>query len=230
MYRYVEDKRFVSKMRQFCGSIMQELCHTLKRDWNIGTVFFLVGSGARNLILQNENCPIDLDYNLEFVRLDPSLSEREVKEAVRCAFNKVLRRRGLPDCQDSTAALTTATMSLYRGNPALFSMDVCIVRREPDGTLSRLIHQKNGSAQLDRYIWNTACNSDGLREKVQLIRQSGKWGEVRQAYLSLKNQYLRRNDLYHPSFICYIEAVNQVYCTMTNKTEYVTWAGSLTRK
>ena len=101
---------------------------------------------------------------------------------------------------------------------------------EPDGTLSRLIHQKNGSVQLDRYIWNTACNSDGLREKVQLIRQSGKWGEVRQAYLSLKNQYLCRNDLYHPSFICYIEAVNQVYCTMTNKTEYVTWAGSLTRK
>ena len=34
---------------------------------------------------------------------------------------------------------------------------------------------------------------------------------VRDKYLELKNMYLRRGDRDHPSFICYIEAVNNVY-------------------
>ena len=51
---------------------MQLLCHYLKEDYDIGANFYLVGSGARNLILQNENSPIDLDYNLEIVRCEDS--------------------------------------------------------------------------------------------------------------------------------------------------------------
>ena len=49
---------------------MQDLCHTLKEEYDIGASFYLVGSGARNLILQNANQPIDLDYNLEITRID----------------------------------------------------------------------------------------------------------------------------------------------------------------
>ena len=62
MYKYVEDKQFLSRMRSLCGEIMQDLCHTLKEEYDIGASFYLVGSGARNLILQNANRPIDLDY------------------------------------------------------------------------------------------------------------------------------------------------------------------------
>ena len=61
MYKYVEDKQFLSCMRSLCGEIMQDLCHTLKEEYDIGASFYLVGSGARNLILQNANQPIDLD-------------------------------------------------------------------------------------------------------------------------------------------------------------------------
>ena len=32
-----------------------------------------------------------------------------------------------------------------------------------------------------------------------------------QQYEKIKNMYLVRNDYNHPSFICYIEAVNNVY-------------------
>ena len=49
---------------------MQELCHALKEEYDIGATFTLVGSGARNLILQNANEPIDLDYNLKIIRID----------------------------------------------------------------------------------------------------------------------------------------------------------------
>ena len=37
------------------------------------------------------------------------------------------------------------------------------------------------------------------------------WEEVREKYLDKKNMYLKRNDHYHPSFVCYIEAVNEIY-------------------
>ena len=51
MYKYVEDKQFLSRMRSLCGEIMQDLCHTLKEEYDIGASFYLVGSGARNLIM-----------------------------------------------------------------------------------------------------------------------------------------------------------------------------------
>ena len=153
MYKYVEDKQFLSRMRSLCGEIMQDLCHTLKEEYDIGASFYLVGSGARNLILQNANQPIDLDYNLEITRIDDWEDCKEIKECVRKAFNIVLREYGWSDCQDSTSSLTT--------------------------------------------------------EKRHF--NQGKWTLVREQYLKIKKQYLTSNDYNHSSFICYIEAVNNVY-------------------
>ena len=53
MYHYLDDKEFLCKMRALSGNIMQLLCHYLKEDYDIGSTFYLVGSGAKNLILQN---------------------------------------------------------------------------------------------------------------------------------------------------------------------------------
>ena len=35
MYKYVENKQFLSRMRSLCGEIMQDLCHTLKEEYDI---------------------------------------------------------------------------------------------------------------------------------------------------------------------------------------------------
>ena len=83
MYHYLDDKEFVSKMRNLCGDIMQDLCHILKEDYDIGATFYLVGSGARNLIMQNNNEPVDLDYNLEIIRCEDFEDCRYIKECVR---------------------------------------------------------------------------------------------------------------------------------------------------
>ena len=40
MYKYVEDKQFLSRMRSLCGEIMQDLCHTLKEEYDIGASFW----------------------------------------------------------------------------------------------------------------------------------------------------------------------------------------------
>ena len=211
MFDYVEDKEFLSRMRNLCGGIMQDFCHCLKEDYDIGAGFFLVGSGARNLIVQNASLPIDLDYNLEIVRCEDFEDCRGIKECARKTFNKVQNKRGLGECENSTSSLTTGKIHFTRGNPTEFSMDVCIVCRDIEEDFYRLIHKKTGWSYYDQYYWNEAPHSAGIQKKAKYIKKRGKWELVRTQYLDIKNRYLQRNDHDHPSFICYIEAVNNVY-------------------
>lgn len=252
MYEYVTDKKFIMRMRKSCGEIMQDLCHTLKQKYDIGAQFYLVGSGAKNLILQNASKPIDLDYNLEIVRCADFDDCRHIKECVRKAFNMVLRNYGLRDCEDSTSSLTTCKMYFQDMNKApyhyvtftsvftpvtaktsnlrcamntsnafsrpsdpnniYFSMDVCIVSKDSKRNCYRLIHEKARSVNdSDKYYWNIAPNSKNLKMKSEFIKKNGNWNLVRNQYKNIKNHYLQQNDHDHPSFICYIEAVNNVY-------------------
>lgn len=210
MYDYVEDKKFLSRMRNLCGDIMQEFCHTLKEEYNIGASFYLIGSGAKNLIMQNGSESIDLDYNLEILRCDDYTDCCKIKESARKAFNSTLHKFDWNDCQDSTSSLTTEKRYFTEGNSTSFSMDVCIVKTD-NGHLHRLIHEKTGWTCYDKYYWNPASNSKNIKKKVDYIKNSGKWGLVRIQYKNIKNKYLQRNDHDHPSFVCYIEAVNNVY-------------------
>lgn len=210
MFEYVTDKEFISKMRGLCGDIMQDLCHCLKEDYDIGATFYLVGSGARNLITQNASEAIDLDYNLELVRCDLQ-NERDIKENVRKAFNQVLAEYDWSDCEDSTAALTTEKRHFTKCNNTEFSMDVAIVKRGTDDSLYRLIHEKTGWTSWDRYYWVPSPNSRGIREKAHDIKVAGNWIDLRDEYLRIKNMYLRYNDYNHSSFVCYIEAVNNIF-------------------
>ena len=86
MYEYVNDKQFLRHMRSLCGDVMQDLCHTLKVEYNVGSSFYLVGSGARNLIMQNADRPIDLDYNLQITRIDDWEISRNVSERLSILF------------------------------------------------------------------------------------------------------------------------------------------------
>ena len=92
MYHYLDDKEFTAGIRKLSGEIMQDTCHILKEKYDIGAKFCLVGSGARNLITQNNNLPVDLDYNLEILRCEDLDDYRYLKECVRKAFNFALRK------------------------------------------------------------------------------------------------------------------------------------------
>ena len=232
VYHYVNDKEFISHLKRYCGEIMQRLCHTLKEEYDIGSNFYLVGSGAKNLILQNESNPIDLDYNLEIVRCEDFRDCRYIKECVRKAFNIVLNQFDWKDCNDSKSSLTTKTRRFTKGNHTEFSIDVCITKRDEKGNFYRLIHEKkdfkykdkyywniaivrnsermSSFTYKDKYYWNIAPNSSKIKRKVDFIKGKGKWEMVREQYRNIKNRYLTHNDYNHPSFVCYIEAVNNV--------------------
>ncbi len=212
MYYYLDDKEFLHKMRRLSGEIMQLLCHYLKEDYDIGANFYLVGSGAKNLIMQNENNPVDLDYNLEIVRCKDFEDCYYLKECARKTFNKCLREYNLQDCEDSTSSLTSKQICFNSGNSTGFSVDICITVRDTKDNYYRLIHEKTGWSYNDRYFWNKAPQSKQLKKKVSYIKEYGRWELVRSQYRNIKNKYLTQNDLeHHPSFVCYVEAINNVY-------------------
>ena len=56
-----------------------------------------------------------------------------------------------------------------------------------------------------------------LEKKVALINKNRWKPQLREVYLKKKNMYLDRNDSSHPSFVVYVEAVNEVCQTMQSK-------------
>lgn len=64
MYHWIEDKEFESKMRSLCADIINQLVQRINNDGCLRVEAHLVGSGAKNMITQNANEPVDLDYNL----------------------------------------------------------------------------------------------------------------------------------------------------------------------
>ena len=99
-----------------------------------------------------------------------------------------------------------------------FSFDVAIIKKNPNGNYMRLIHNKNMYAlSWDQYTWNEVPNSHQVKDKADEIKEEGLWQEVRDRYLEKKNMYLSRQDCNHPSFVVYVEVVNEVYNKYFNR-------------
>ena len=203
-----ESKRY----RSDCASVLTKTCEILKRK-NIIAQFSLVGSGAKNLITRNGNGPYDLDYNLVVIKADERYWKdlRLLKDTVRNALNKAERKDFFSDAMDSRSCLTT--LLHFNDSPNVeFSFDVAILTKNRNGDYMRLIHNKNAFCfGYDQYTWNEVPKSHDVKEKADAIKAEGLWQEVRDRYVGLKNMYLSRQDNTHPSFIVYVDAVNEIY-------------------
>ena len=213
MYHWIEDKEFLNRMKARCSDIVNQLVQAINSEGRMEVKQHLVGSGAKNLIVQNGREPIDLDYNLEIVDSGEfDINDcRGIKDYVKEVFDEVLDKVGWDNCQDSTSALTTYRYHFIEGNQTEYSIDLCIICVDRDGSWYRLIHEKTGFVQLDRYYWNEAKKSRGLTDRVEWLKENDCWLEVRETYLDKKNMYLTRNDYNHHSFNVYIESVNEIY-------------------
>lgn len=217
MYYYVEDKQFLKRAQTDCAEMLNDLVVKLRAK-GINSQFFLVGSGGRNMVTQNENGPFDFDYNLNILSCPDWNNAKEIKETVRKCFNKVMSESGLGDVEDSTSSLSSKSIYFKNEPNKKFSIDLCIVTKNNGGKWERLIHEKTGYSYNDKYYWNIAPNSEQYDEKAKVIKEiPGCWEVVRDQYLKIKNHYLTSNDYNHPSFICYIEAVNNVYNHLKQK-------------
>lgn len=212
MYHYVTDKEFLTAVRSATSDAVNRLVNGLNNmeGWHVG--FRLIGSGGRNMPTQNENEPIDLDYNL-VLEMVPNIHDcHAIKETVRKTFNLVLRGLIWGDCSDSTSALTTQKMRFSSKNKTQASIDLGIVVQDDKDNWWRLIHKKTGRTATDSWVWEKVRDSKGLETREKWLKENGFWNDVRQTYLDKKNLYLKRQETdTHPSFICYIEAVNEEY-------------------
>ena len=209
-YKFVcesEAKRY----RSDCSDVLKETCELLKEK-GISAQFSLVGSGARNMITRNGDGPYDLDYNLLIMKVDDEYRDpRLLKDTIRNALNKAVGGKFFSDAQDSTSCLTA--LLHFKDTPNVeFSFDVAIIKKNPNGNYMRLIHNKNVYALgLDQYTWNEVPNSHQVKDKADELKKARVWQKVRDRYLEKKNKYLFRQDHDHPSFVVYVEAVNEVY-------------------
>ena len=167
MYHYIEDKEFLKDMRRLCSDIVNQLVQRINNDGQLYVKAYLVGSGARNMITQNANEPIDLDYNLCIIdAYDIYINDgNAIKEHIRNHFNAVLKRNGWGDCQDSTSALTTELRYLTKGNNTDFKIDLAIIQ-ERNNACFRLIHRKTGFVLYDQWYWNEAPQSTNLSHRT----------------------------------------------------------------
>ena len=211
MYHYIEDKEFLKAMRRECADIINQLVQHINSEDVMEVEAHLVGSGAKHLETQNADEPVDLDYNLNILETyDCSINDgRYIQEYVRKSFNCILQRNGWEDCHDSKSVFSTG-YRCFDDYETSFKIDLAIVTADREGWY-RGIHKKTGFAQYDEYYWIPAPKSSGLDERVDDIKENGLWQKVRDAYLKKKNMYLTRNDHNHPSFVCYIETINEVW-------------------
>lgn len=209
MYRYVTDKQFLKSAYSFCADLVNQLVQELKH-YDIESCMEVVGSGRHGFITQNENGPIDFDFNLWIIDEGVCSDGRNLKNRIMAAFNYVLNKNGYKKyhCDDSTSAISVGRFQFKKGNQTEFSIDVAIVKEDDKGNWHRLIHQKTGIVQLDRWIWNKGPDSAEIFAKERFLKNAH-WNEMRMAYLGKKNAYI--NISTKPSFICYIEAINDVY-------------------
>ena len=212
MYHYIQDKDFQKRLKSTCSDIVNQLVQSINKGSVMTVKACLVGSGAKNLVTQNANNPIDLDYNICIMDTGSINinNGREIKAYIKKEFSSVLKKNDWSDCQDSTSVLTTGQRVFKQGNKTAFSIDIAITFENSFGW-HKLIHEKTGLDIYDRYYWNEIPDSKQLEEKVYAIKLNHLWEEVRNTYLKKKNFYLQKNDRTHPSFIVYIESVNQIY-------------------
>ena len=213
MYHWVDDKDYLKRVKRCCSDVVNQLVQSINNEGIMTVRQHLVGSGAKNLITQNEKEPIDLDYNLEILDCERvHINDcRFIKDYILEKFSTVLNRCGWGSCCDSTSAMSTHKRAFKKGNKTPFSIDLCVIKVSNDGRWFRLIHHKTGIVQFDRYFWNEAQRSKGLTDRIEWLKENGFWNDVRDTYLEKKNRYLRMNDHNHSSFNIYIESVNEIY-------------------
>lgn len=210
-YEFVRESE-AKQYRSDCSYVLKETCELLKKK-GISAQFSLVGSGARNMITRDGNGPYDLDYNLLVMKADDEYRDlRLLKNTIRNALNKAVGGKFFSDAQDSTSCLT-ALLHFFEDAPNVeFSFDVAITTKNKNGNYMRLIHNKNVYALgWDQYTWNEVPNSHQVKDKADKLKEKRVWQEVRDKYLEKKNMYLSWQDHNHPSFVVYVEAVNEVY-------------------
>lgn len=204
MYKEPRNKILVKRARRGCTEIVKGVERILREEYGIPCQVGLVGSGKRKMILFNgKDRHIDFDYNM-LVYCGFNYNPFELRNTVRVVFNRVMAEYGLGNVYDSTSSLTTK-MIYFTDEPEIqFHMDLAIVTVENEH-----FHRLKYDKRSNHVIWNTAVNMKKFKEKEAAVYHSCP-NQVLGKYIKKKNLHINDEEN-HPSFNCYIEAINELY-------------------
>lgn len=210
MYSYVS-KPTVKPARKICTSMLNELKGRLQEE-RIQVQIEPVGSARVNLVTKNGSDPFDLDYDIRVFSFDSDLKLSGLKKILLNAVRKEADAYGFRKVQDSTSAITC--IHYQDGTDSIdFHMDIGIIVMRDKNSGCRLIHDK----RQETYTLNEPVQYKDLHQHATAIYEHQMRKELRRVYLEKKNQYLKKGDQNHPSFVVYVEAVNQVYQKILNE-------------
>lgn len=204
MFNYVCDKKELADLKRACETIIKSVQQSWLKDY-FTFQFNLIGSGSNNLITQNgENGEFDLDYNFILQKEKQGLvnNPKRIKELFIKAFNEANPQLGFKPAENSTSVITS---KLVFENRLYFSFDVAIMCEGNNGNYLKIVHNKTTG----QYFWNEVRHSRNYQTKIKAIKDSGRWNDLRERYLELKNQHLSRQEDF-ASFSILIQAINEI--------------------
>ena len=204
MFEYVNDKQKLKELKKACETIIKSVQQSWLKDY-FTFQFNLIGSGSNNLITQNgENGEFDLDYNFILQKDKQGLvnNPKRIKELFIKAFNEANPELGFKPAENSNSVITSKLVYEKR---LYFSFDVAIMCEGNNGNYLKIVHNKTTG----QYFWNEVRHSRNYQTKIKAIKDSGRWNDLRERYLELKNQHLSRQEEV-ASFSILIQAINEI--------------------
>ena len=156
--------------------------HRILRKKHIRFDCNLIGSGSRNMVVQNcnENGYFDLDYQIILTKYPVDMKPKKIKDLFRNAFNNS-KPSGFKDMKDRTQSLRTK--DLNRG----YGYDVIITRFDENEAFYILYNDKDdNSANNYDYSWKPRKEMNKYRERFERVKSNPKMYEY------LRNLYLSR--------------------------------------
>ena len=182
------DKEEVKEVQQILREIINKVQDELRDEITFQSQ--IVGSAKRNMITYDRKSNIGFDFDINLYVNDYGNYDdepEELRHILRLTFDRIARNYGYSYCEDSTSVLTIKKVNTWRSS-ILHSFDFCIIsNQEPDYYIRFDKKESN-------YVWaNQKADLKEIDEKAKWLKINGKWSEVREHYLYLKDNNDNKN-------------------------------------
>ncbi|MBP5342603.1 hypothetical protein J6Y73_01605 [bacterium] len=216
MYSYLENQKFVNKTLRWG----QDLALSIEKKLEEKNIKAEVDVVDETIILMNESLnQSEFPYIIKVFTTDKFTEENlnQVKESINEAFNDL----ELKPIEDFALSFKTKRMHWLKEPSNSFTFEFFIIT-ENNGNYSRVALKKNTLVELpmmkkedldkkEGKLKGTRMNEEEKNKKDKDYQSNRMWEVVTTSYLNKLNMYEKRGDKNHPSFVCFIESINEVY-------------------
>lgn len=165
-----------------------------------------IGSASRNMITCDfkTNVGYDFDVNIRVNDKDEDYSAYEIRNILREAFNKFAYIYDYDYPEDGQRVMTIKVKDTENSR-IIHSCDFAVVHDASDGRQQYIRYNKKDNS----YYWEYQPKGFYLiDEKIEIIKKSGKWNDLRDLYLDKKNSNTNKDK---KSRSLFAESVNNIY-------------------